>query len=650
MIIRSFFFLFFIFFLSSSFYTLPSKANALDKSIGTFSDRSDRQEFYLLEHRLRELFLKKRLEGKGRAICRNSAKSHHQGARCGWEKRKREALDSLIQEVEQKRELFRGFVKDAIKCRKGGSFPDVPHVELFSLDEPWRHHVDDLLIQEKHLNQEVRGPDEKIYNAVFTFFNSEAKSTRLQLINKLSSFEKTRATLQCDGPWQFKFAVFGRKNLSPQEEKKFYWPFEQKLARLVLDSSVQKCVLTIQNIREEEETEPHRDENGDNPSLSYSFLLQFKQEPSSNLAHFCLLPSAKRESALRQLFLSDSFSSYSCPVGINKITPLPGLTESLNARVQALLGKELPQEMIEQGNPYYPLDFTQAPKLKYILIATYTLAKDFYGTVLRRLLSYHLERGTPVYFMTSHATSSLWVGGKQAREMLEEMESNFENFHVQFYQYRGNPIIPVDRFRQFHRTNHTKIFITVPQASQEEQKEDERGKKGLVIVGGRNVKDTYVFEKTPDLSSFPELFQHMTAKRYWWTDMDIMSSHKMFVSIMAQHYFTLWNHDRKNFLIRSFNTSLSTDAPLKPNYFSKDKIHVRHLLSSPYSDGMSLESFYVQLVDSAQKNIYIVVPYLNLTLNLRKAFERAVQRGVDIQVITYLNAGEDPIGIIAGCE
>ena len=70
---------------------------------------------------------------------------------------------------------------------------------------------------------------------------------------------------------------------------------------------------------------------------------------------------------------------------------------------------------------------------------------------------------------------------------------------------------------------------------------------------------------------------------------------------------------------------------------------IRHFMSFPYKDNHSLEVFYSDMVDSAEKSVKISTPYFRPTEMFTAALNRAVKRGVDVTLITRLDLSGDTV-------
>lgn len=119
---------------------------------------------------------------------------------------------------------------------------------------------------------------------------------------------------------------------------------------------------------------------------------------------------------------------------------------------------------------------------------------------------------------------------------------------------------------------------------------------------------------------------------------------------IASHYMTLWQRDSQTFYVRSINQNFVSSAAADPHYFDRasETALVRHFMSIPYKDDDMLEKFYIQVFDSAQKSIRLSSPYFRPTKKLGEAMQRAVERGVDVKLITRIDLSGDTAAIILG--
>ena len=92
------------------------------------------------------------------------------------------------------------------------------------------------------------------------------------------------------------------------------------------------------------------------------------------------------------------------------------------------------------------------------------------------------------------------------------------------------------------------------------------------------------------------------------------------------HLSTLWLRDADTNISRPFSIPVRASG-------RRPQGVARHFISVPYEDGHALENYFVELIDTAEHHIEIVNPYLNLTPKLALAMDRALARGVKVDII-----------------
>lgn len=353
----------------------------------------------------------------------------------------------------------------------------------------------------------------------------------------------------------------------------------------------------------------------------------------------CIFPKMSgEESLIRQFFLSSQYKLYSCPIELEKQSELRLISEPFDAfasRLEMLLGQKIPKGWFEEQDPYFEIDFSKAPSLKKIYISYLVFRRDFFGTLLERTLRFHAQRGTEIKIIVSNS-----IALEKDKNMLASLEEDFENVEVKLFKYKGYGF-----FTRIHRSNHIKHFLTV----------DDKGKK-QGIIGGRNIHDGFLFDKPKSLEEFPELVHYNKDESFaHWNDLDIHTSNQEIANILEMHYLKNWNEKevkiwngviQKYHFIQSPALNLKSSTTLRSDYFSPEKTYVRHLFSAPHINNEDLQKFYVELINSAQKSIYITTPYFHLFPSLAEAIDRAIKRGVKIKILTRLDLEGDIVDVV----
>lgn len=343
----------------------------------------------------------------------------------------------------------------------------------------------------------------------------------------------------------------------------------------------------------------------------------------------CQLPTTQNLTPPQALFLTADFNSMTCPTAVRSMKNLETAYEGLKAKMALLLGYEPDDSFLKNGDPYAQLDFSKAPKLDEIVVAYLVFRRDFYGTVMQRLLEFHAARGALVRILVSGSISL-----DKDKAMFNEMTSLYSNIKIQEYRWQAQYVTGLkDLFDHRHRSQHVKIFATLSHANPE---------YSAVIVGGRNIHDGFFSKKMIGLSAYPKLIQYGKDDSYaYWRDLEVIIQDDQFTRQVIGHFMTLWDLDSESFLQRSVSMNLSTNFPADARYFQSTQPLVRNFMSLPFKDGRSLEDFYVKLFHSAQKEIIISTPYFHLTKKIASSILEATNRGVEVKLITRINLKGD---------
>ncbi len=372
---------------------------------------------------------------------------------------------------------------------------------------------------------------------------------------------------------------------------------------------------------------------------TYSAPLTMLREETSDpaLAAFdsrievCAEPSAARQSDLERAFWRSRWLSQTCAMPVSKQTLLDDERAGFNAKVKALLGRELPAAAFDKANPEWPLDFSNAPRLSLIYVSYLDIKADFSGRVIERLLRWHAARGTKIRVIL---TDILALDKDKA--LLHKLVADYPN--VQLQEFVWTPPAGARSEQQLYslwRTHHVKMLGALS---------PEPG-RSTAIIGGRNIHDGFLFDAPVDLSGYEGLYQHEVGGggglHYYssYNDFEVAYHDDATVRRMMAHLSTVWHRDSDTSVARPYSvTTKGYSGPLTGR--------MRHFLSVPYTDRRALERQYVELIDAARTSIEFVNPYLNLTPEMGKALERAVSRGVRITVIGRIDLKGDLGGTV----
>ncbi|RUX70589.1 phosphatidylserine/phosphatidylglycerophosphate/cardiolipin synthase family protein [Mesorhizobium sp. M7A.F.Ca.US.001.04.1.1] len=340
----------------------------------------------------------------------------------------------------------------------------------------------------------------------------------------------------------------------------------------------------------------------------------------------CPTPDPTGLDALSRAFYASRWLSQTCALPIGKPRLLRKSRDGFNAKVEALMGAPLSDSAIDKGDPELPLDFSRAPKLKLIYLSSLEFKADFSGRIIERLIRHHAALGTKVRILVTDVLER-----DKDDTMLHRLAAEFPNVGLQEYRWRADRGAPIDeQISQLHKVHHVKMLATLA--------DDPR--RSRAIIGGRNIHDGFLFHQPIDLSRYPDLEQYGKTDgfslNYYsnWSDFDVEFADPATVETLAAHLSTVWLRDADTNLARPFSIPVRS-AGGRPSGTA------RHFISVPYEDGHALEDYFVELVDAAQHHIQIVNPYLNLTPKLAQAVDRALARGVRIDIVGRIDLKGD---------
>lgn len=433
------------------------------------------------------------------------------------------------------------------------------------------------------------------------------------------------ARVVCDGEYRIKTGLIFRSKKADQVTEFRLEKGDKKFAELAMSPAKEECSVSVENRTGERATFRFVNEdqvlNDDLRSMSRSFEV-------------CGLPEYSGSDTTKRFFLTDTLNSFSCPQKMENFRTLEEPLDGLQEKARALLGVELPAEMIEKRNPYFPLDFSRAPKLDAIYISYLVFRLDYYGAVIERLIRYHAGRGTQIRIVVADVVTL-----DKDRKSLDELQFDFpKNVSVKYARMDGAAIKSFpDWVNQFHRAIHMKTFITYSKSDPE---------SNMAVIGGRNIHDGFIFKTASNLASFPGLVQYGNGKDAdesfcRWTDFELSIKDRSVVKTLIGQFHTVFDNDNDEQLFRNYSINRKNGKVVGDEFFKGDQPMVRHFISVPYRDGQELENYVGGLIDSAQKEIVISTPYFNLTKKLSQSFANAIKRGVHIRLVTRISLEGD---------
>jgi putative cardiolipin synthase len=361
-----------------------------------------------------------------------------------------------------------------------------------------------------------------------------------------------------------------------------------------------------------------------------TILREEKAKPAlaelDSLYERCPVPDPTRLDPLQRAFYAGRWLSQTCTMPLGTPRLLRERHDGFNAKVEALLGEPLPDAAIDRADPEMPLDFSRAPRLRLIYLSSLEFKADFSGRIMERLIRYHAARGTSVRIMVTDVLER-----RKDDAMLHRLAAEYPNVQLQEFRWSADHGAPIDeQISQLHKTHHVKMLATLA----------ENPARSRAVIGGRNIHDGFLFHRPVDLSRWPALEQYGKTDgfslNYYsnWSDFDIEITDPAAVQTLAAHLSTLWLRDADSNIARPFSIPAASGARLPVG-------NARHFISVPYADNRALEDDYVELIDAARTHIEIANPYLNLTPKLTDAFDRALARGVRIDIVGRIDLKGD---------
>lgn len=335
------------------------------------------------------------------------------------------------------------------------------------------------------------------------------------------------------------------------------------------------------------------------------------------------------------IFFSNKYKDITCAYNSEQVETLSSPESGFRAKIETLLGQKISDEFINNANASAPMDFSKTPHLKAIFVASLVYRSDFYGSIMNRLLQHHADKGTPVYIITTS-----YMQSDIDHERLRNLSKEHPNIRLQEYEYHGvkNGFgkIP-EKVNELHRDMHIKMFVVLS---------DENPNDNIIVTGGRNIHDGFLFKTKPDYS-VSDLTKHYVPERHvHWSDFEIKLVSPELAQVLFAHLMTFWNRDTLTQKVKYINQAdaenkIFQDIDKKSLDFSKPLF--RHVISAPFNDHHQLEQIYVDMIDKAKFQIKFSSPYLRPTDKITAALKRAIQRGVKITIQTRINLEGDTL-------
>lgn len=323
--------------------------------------------------------------------------------------------------------------------------------------------------------------------------------------------------------------------------------------------------------------------------------------------------------------------SQTCPMPPGPIRLLPDAIEGFDAKVEALTGGRLGAQALESGDPWLPLDFSQAPELDLIVVSYLNFNADFTGFLMARMLAFHAARGTVVRIFVA---DPLWSAAE--RGLFERLAARHPTIQLLPFRYaprRGDGLEA--HLGRIHRVQHVKLFATLARVPG----------RSRALIGGRNHADGYVFPAPFDLSAWPLLRDYRLGRGilaggfHSYSDLEAEFRGESQVRALVAQWAGLWRDETGHgpATPAARGAAAAIEGPL-----------MRGFLSVPWEDGQAQVALFADLINAAQTRIDIVSPYLNPPEAVARALDAAIARGVVVRVLTTERVREPADTFITG--
>lgn len=220
---------------------------------------------------------------------------------------------------------------------------------------------------------------------------------------------------------------------------------------------------------------------------------------------------------------------------------------------------------------------------KYIFIEFFILAEGVMWDEIHEILKEKAEQGVEVKIMFDDFGSIK----RQHKGFIKKLKA--ENITVSLF----NPITPTLNIFLNNR-NHRKIVVI-------------DGK--TAFTGGVNIGDEYINE----------------IERFgYWMDCALMVKGRAVQSFLAM-FCSMWEFTTGKQI--DFDSHLS-------DYVADDDSFVIPYSDDPLNDNNPAEGIYMQILNTAQKYVYIISPYLIIDNAMKSMIKMAAKSGIDIKIIT----------------
>ena len=242
-------------------------------------------------------------------------------------------------------------------------------------------------------------------------------------------------------------------------------------------------------------------------------------------------------------------------------------------------------EYLKIGEEYYEKlkkDLKEAKN--YILIEYFIISDGKMWKEIYEILKEKRNQNVKIY-ITYDALGSLFKKPKKIKQQLESIGIEYLAF---------NPLTPLIRSYINYR-DHRKIVVI-------------DGKVGY--TGGINIGDEYI---------------NLTHRLGHWKDCGIRIEGEGIKSLISI-FFSLWNINKKNVNYEKYINEIETKE--------KQQGYIIPFSDNPHNKINPMQNSYINIINNAQKYVYIMTPYLILDSETEQALINTALSGVNIKIIT----------------
>ena len=242
-------------------------------------------------------------------------------------------------------------------------------------------------------------------------------------------------------------------------------------------------------------------------------------------------------------------------------------------------------EYLKIGEEYYKRlkeDLKEAKE--YILIEYFIISDGKMWNEIYEILKEKRKENVKIYIIFD-ALGSLFKKPKDLKEQLEEANIDYLAF---------NPLTTFIRSYINYR-DHRKIVVI-------------DGKVGY--TGGINIGDEYI---------------NLTHRLGHWKDCGVRIEGEAIKSLISI-FFTLWNMNKENVNYESYINEIEQT--------SKEKGYIIPFSDNPHNKINPMQNSYINIINNAQKYVYIMTPYLILDSETEQALINTSLSGINIKIIT----------------